>query len=44
MRSQKELLQLHEELDRLQQDFNQNLLQAETEKQQVCETVCTALF
>ena len=33
---QKELQQLHEELDRLQHDFNRGLLQAESEKQQVC--------
>lgn len=37
--SQSELLQLHQELDRLQREFNQNLLQAENKKQQVCEGV-----
>lgn len=39
MHSQKELQQVHEELARLQQDFNESLLQAESEKQQVCEVV-----
>lgn len=34
--SQKELQQVQEELARLQQDCNQSLLQAESEKQQVC--------
>lgn len=37
--SQKELQQVQEELARLQQDFNQSLLQAESEKQQVCKMV-----
>lgn len=35
--SQKELQQVQEELARLQQDCNQSLLQAENEKQQVCD-------
>lgn len=39
MHSQKELQQVQDELARLQQDFNQSLLQAESEKQQVCEVV-----
>ncbi|KAK5930141.1 hypothetical protein CgunFtcFv8_026404 [Champsocephalus gunnari] len=34
LRSQKELQQVQEEVARLQQDFNQRLLQAESEKQQ----------
>ncbi|KAI4829341.1 hypothetical protein KUCAC02_023387 [Chaenocephalus aceratus] len=34
LRSQKELQQVQEEVARLQQDFNQSLLQAESEKQQ----------
>lgn len=33
---QKELQQVQEELARLQQDFKQSLLQAESQKQQVC--------
>lgn len=37
--SQRELLQVQEELDRLQREFNQNLLQAESTKQQVREGV-----
>lgn len=44
MHSQKELQQVQEELDRLQQDFNQSLLQAESEKQQVCEVVHHRFF
>lgn len=42
--SQKELQQVQEELARLQQDFNQSLLQAESEKQQVCEVVTSCIF
>lgn len=42
--SQKELQQVQEELARLQQDFNQSLLQAESEKQQVCEVVTSYIF
>lgn len=41
--SQKELQQVQEELAVLQQDFNQRVLQAESEKQQVCEAVPSAL-
>lgn len=37
--SQKELQQVQEELARLQKEFKQNLLQAESEKQQVCEVI-----
>lgn len=44
MHSQKELQQVQEELARLQQDFNQSLLQAESEKQQVCEVVFIGLL
>lgn len=40
--SQKELQQVQEELVVLQQDFNQSVLQAESEKQQVCEVVTSA--
>lgn len=36
---QKELQQVQEELARLQQDFKQSLLQAESQKQQVCGVV-----
>lgn len=39
MHSQKELQQVQEEQARLQQDFNQSLLQAESEKQQVCKVL-----
>lgn len=42
--SQKELQQVQEELARLQQDFNQSLLQAESEKQQVCKMVFMGLL
>ena len=37
--SQKELQQVQEELARLQREFSQSLLIAESEKQQVCEVV-----
>lgn len=37
---QKELQQVQEELASLQQDFKQSLLQAESQKQQVCGVVC----
>lgn len=42
--SQKELQQVQEEQARLQQDFNQSLLQAESEKQQVCEVITSNIF
>lgn len=42
--SQKELQQVQEELARLQQDFNQSLLHAEGEKQQVCEVVPSNIY
>lgn len=42
--SQKELQQVQEELARLQQDFNQSLLHAEGEKQQVCKVVASNIY
>lgn len=36
MSSQRELQQVQEELARTQKEFSQSLLQAESEKQQVC--------
>ncbi len=42
--SQKELQQVQEELARLQQDFNHSLLQAESEKQQVCKMIFIGLL
>lgn len=38
--SQQELQQVQEEQAKLQQDFNKRLLQAESEKQQVCLSLC----
>lgn len=42
--SQKELQQVQEELARLQKEFKQNLLQAESEKQQVCGVIFMQFF
>lgn len=41
--SQKELQQVQDEMARLQQDYSQSLLQAESEKQQVCEVYTLGL-
>lgn len=42
--NQQELQQVQEEQARLQQDFNQRLLQAESEKQQVCVLIALILL
>lgn len=42
--NQQELQQVQEEQARLQQDFNQRLLQAESEKQQVCVVIVLILL